>query len=64
MGVSGRWGGARLKDETQFLACADAPVKQLWVLCVQAGSGASGHKEMEGKKEDYSGAIGSSAARA
>lgn len=34
MGVSGRWGGVHPKEETQFLASADTPVKQLWMLCV------------------------------
>lgn len=46
VGVSGRWGDVRLKDKTQFLTRAGTAVKQLWVLCVRAGSGASGHKEM------------------
>lgn len=46
VGVSGRWGDVHPKDETPFLACAAAPVKQLWALCVPAGSGASGHKDM------------------
>lgn len=57
MGVSRRWGGVHPKDETQFLASADTPMKQLRVLCVHAESGASGRKE-RGKKKNYSDAVG------
>lgn len=51
MGVSGRWGGVHPKDETQFLASADTPMKQLWMLCVCMQSREPQDARKGGKKE-------------